>query len=81
MSQFDFLPSETIIEIALRLPVSDISLYCQTSKRFNDMICNNNYFWREKFLYDYGPPEDDVNITSWKYAYENYGKVVNINFR
>lgn len=65
MSQFDFLPYETIVGIGLKLPISDISLYCQISKRFNNVICNNNYFWREKFYHDFGSISEQ-NIVSWK---------------
>ena len=73
MSSFDFLPPETIFNIALNIPISNISFYCQVSQRFNDIICNNEYFWRLKFFRDYWP----VNYTvgSWKHLYESFMNV------
>lgn len=44
MSYFDLLAPETIIEIALKLSLSSISTYCQLSEKFNNTICNNDYF-------------------------------------
>ena len=68
MSYFDFLPPENIIDIALRLPISSISFYCQTNNRFNEAICDNQYFWKQKFFQDYWP----VNYTGdWKNLYES----------
>src|SRR5437016_471272 len=43
---------------------------CQTSKRFNNLICNNNSFWR-----DFGEPERGMNIISWRDAYQGYSIV------
>jgi alpha-tubulin suppressor-like RCC1 family protein len=69
----DFLPDDTILQIALYEPIDSINKLCQTSNRFNNLICNNNYFWRQKYIYDYGIPS--TNIVNWKEAYQNYGIV------
>lgn len=45
-------------------------------KPFNNLICNNNSFWRDKFVRDYGSPEENVNVISWRAAYQNHNKVV-----
>ena len=66
------LPDEKIIEIALFLPLSGIYKLCLTNKRFNDIICDNDYFWREKFQKDYGKIEWEGN---WKELYMNFGNV------
>lgn len=52
--------------LRLPLPLSDISQLCRASKRFNEVICNNEYFWRLKFIKDYG---------SWKYLHTNWTNV------
>jgi alpha-tubulin suppressor-like RCC1 family protein len=75
MSFLHCLPSDSIFEIGLRLSYSDIISFSQLNNRFTELVRNNNYFWRQKFYFDFGPPEEDVNITSWKYAYNSYGKI------
>ena len=70
---FSHLPDEIVIEIALFKPFANITRLCQSSAHFNNVICNNNIFWRQKFILDFGNPP--VNIISWKNAYLNYGKV------
>ena len=74
MDPFSFLPDDIVIEIALREPIRNITELCQSSTRFNNLICNNNAFWRQKFIQDSG--EINGNIISWKEAYQNYGSVV-----
>jgi hypothetical protein len=44
MSSFDLLPSETILNIALEVPLSSISSYCRTSRTFNDLISDNDAY-------------------------------------
>lgn len=73
---FELLPDEYIIEIALYKTIEYITRMCQASRRFNNVICNDEYFWKQKFIYDFGNPPIGVNIISWKEAYENYGTVV-----
>lgn len=50
---FESLPKDVIVAIALNMNISDISGLCQTSKFFNDAICNNNSFWVSKLRQDY----------------------------
>ena len=47
---FAFLPDETVLDIALHEPIRNITELCQSSSRFNNLICNNNSFWRELLL-------------------------------
>ena len=54
---FGSLPDEIILQIALFEPLNNIDQLCLTSQRFNNLICNNNYFWREKFVKDFGEPK------------------------
>jgi hypothetical protein len=74
-SYFDLLSDDQIIEIALTLDRSDIDTYCSINKRFNLIICNNNYFWREKCLRDYGKIFTQDNTVDWQRIYKGYGKI------
>lgn len=53
-SYFDTLPNEIIVDIGLRLNIKDVLSYCGVSKLFNNVICNDNYFWEEKLYQDFG---------------------------
>lgn len=52
-SLLEFLPDEHIPYIMLTLPFSDIINVCQTNIRFNRLVCQNEYFWKQKYIYDY----------------------------
>ena len=68
------LPSERIVDIALSLPLSIIKSFSQTSKKFNQLICENDEFWRRRFIKDYNyDPVDSKE--SWKELYKNSGNV------
>jgi alpha-tubulin suppressor-like RCC1 family protein len=58
----------------LQLNIEDISYYCLYNSRFNNIICNNNWFWEQKFLLDFGNPDYD-HVEDWKSLYKNYGSV------
>jgi hypothetical protein len=56
------------------LPLRNIVNLCLTSKRFNEVICDNEYFWRLKFIKDY---KFVPNYTgNWKHLYKNFRNVV-----
>jgi alpha-tubulin suppressor-like RCC1 family protein len=76
MDPFEFLPDDVIIQIALHESIRYISDMCRLNTRFNNLICNNNNFWHQKFIQDFGQLPESVNITSWEDAYKNYGKVI-----
>jgi hypothetical protein len=74
ISYFSYLSDDEILQIALQLNIADLSYYCLYNSRFNDVVCNNDWFWKEKFLMDFGPPEYD-QVEDWKSLYKNYGSV------
>jgi alpha-tubulin suppressor-like RCC1 family protein len=74
MDPFENLLDENIAEIALYYPIEYIDRMCQISKRFNRLICDNNNFWKAKFIRDFGILPS--NVIFWKNAYKNYGKVI-----
>jgi hypothetical protein len=53
MDPFPKLPDELIIVQALNLPLSSLDDLCLTSRRFNELICDNEVFWNQRFLQDY----------------------------
>jgi hypothetical protein len=74
ISYFSYLSDDEIIQIALQLNVADLSYYCLYNLQFNDVVCNNQWFWKQKFLLDFGTPEYD-QVENWKSLYKNYGSV------
>jgi hypothetical protein len=44
LSNFNLLPPEIIVLLALNLPLRYIASLCQTNIRFNDIICNNDAY-------------------------------------
>jgi hypothetical protein len=47
------LPKDVLIELAMELPLKDVTKLCQSSARFNESICNSNIFWQKKVLRDF----------------------------
>lgn len=64
----DQLPDELLTETALNLSLSDLEHACSTSNRFNQLICDNNVFWRKKFKLDYGYLSEHTSLR-WKHKY------------
>jgi alpha-tubulin suppressor-like RCC1 family protein len=79
ISYFSYLSDDAILQIALQLNIADLSYYCLYNSRFNNVVCNNNWFWKEKFLLDFGPSEYDF-VDDWKSLYKNYGSVYAFGF-
>ena len=65
---FEYLLPELIIQIGLSLTPAQLTALCQTEKRLNAVICQNNYFWRLKFIKDFGPVEYQGD---WKQLYQS----------
>ena len=65
------MPRELMIKLALDMDVKDILALCQTSKRFNEVICNDNELWRKLIERDFGVK--NVYEPS-KSRYEEYSK-------
>lgn len=47
------IPSDVIREAALKLSTRDVLNFCLSKKGFNNTICNNASFWRNKIKIDY----------------------------
>src|SRR5690606_35838270 len=64
------LPFELFIDFPLGL----INSLCRTNVHFNNIICNNEDFWRSKFIRDFKfIPEEYEG--SWKELYREYNNV------
>ena len=47
------LPKDLLIQLALELDLPSILNYCRSSKKFNNLICNNYTFWMNKHIRDF----------------------------
>jgi hypothetical protein len=54
LDAFASVPSDVVRVIALGMTLDAIAKTCLTSKRFNELICNNEDFWRLRLQQDYG---------------------------
>jgi len=61
------LSPELIMIIGMELPLSDLVKFCRASQRFNSILCSDNYFWKRRYLKDFG--EFKLPVTDWKNAY------------
>ena len=73
MSEFDKLPTDVIIYMALSMDLPEILNLCTSSKKFNRIICLNNTFWMNRLSNDYNVsnvPQDKPAIEYYKEARE-----------
>ena len=73
MDPFQNLSNEVILLQAINLPLETITQTCLVSQRFNKLICDNEYFWQQKFHADYG--FDVKEPESWKKLYEDFSLI------
>ncbi len=74
-NDFEYLPDDILIKIALNLNLKNLINYCQLNARFNNVICSNNWFWYNKFIHDYGSKFQYDKNTDWLHIYQYYGNV------
>ena len=60
------LPKDILIEIALNLNPNDVISFCKSGKRENQVICQNEHFWRQKLVKDY-PEYVNFELTQINY--------------
>jgi hypothetical protein len=70
----DLVPAELYATIALNLSLKEIDHLCQTNRQFKENVCDDNVFWRRKFIQDYGPAP--IIETDWKKVYREERQVV-----
>ena len=54
LQSFKDLPNDMIIKIALNMDIGEIYNFCQIDTNFNKIICDNDYFWKQKYDRDFG---------------------------
>tara|TARA_R110001599_G_scaffold333191_1_gene549045 strand:+ start:3440 stop:4075 length:636 start_codon:yes stop_codon:yes gene_type:complete len=52
------LPKDVLILLLLDLDIDSVVNMCQTSSKFKNKICLNNYFWLNKLSHDFGISSD-----------------------
>lgn len=66
------MDKNVILDMALKLDDKDIANLCSTNKKFKEILCNSNIFWRKRLLQEYGinnsvnPKETYINIVENK---------------
>jgi len=77
----DLLPDITINKIGIKVGLKDLFNLCLANKRLNSLLCSNEFFWKEKYHYDFGEPRSDP-VTTWKekYKIKSFNKVFAFGF-
>jgi hypothetical protein len=65
---FGLLPYELILHIALLLRLNHIINLCSTNSRFKEIILDEEYFWKQRCICDFGI---ENHQESWKTLYKN----------
>jgi len=71
------LPKDILVTIALEYNLQDIISFCQSSKKINFKVCENNHFWVNKINKDFG-----INFFEYgkfpqsRRLHENYMKTI-----
>jgi hypothetical protein len=68
--QLDKLPPDTLRKIASKLPLDAIDDLCNTSKRFREIICDNEAFWKDLLRRDF--PKANFSAIPTGYASNIY---------
>jgi hypothetical protein len=75
----EYLNDDEIILIALELDYKTITKLCTTNKYFNNKICNNDYFWYQKYIRDldrsFLEHDDNYYNGNWKNLYRSSGSL------
>ena len=69
----NIVPKDLVIQIALDLSLSDLINWCLTSKKFNKIICDNE-FWYLKFVKTYSQQvANGIKINAhWRDIYKDH---------
>ena len=74
------LPPPVLIGVAVGMKLSDVFNMCRTNKYLNQAICDNDDFWKRRFIHDFGTKEITekgfiLTPNYWKEKYKNFGRV------
>lgn len=62
------LPENSLFQIANELTYDELKNYCKTDVVFNTRVCQNQQYWRQRFLEKYENVEDTVapHLLNWE---------------
>lgn len=61
---------ETFGQILRDFSLEEVISLCEANSEINERICQNDYFWQQRFLQDFGPLRR--NPKSWKLEYQYF---------
>jgi hypothetical protein len=71
------VPEELTFSIASKMNYNDIIEFCSSSSILKEM-CNTSYFWKQKYISEYGNPTIMKNINDIKYMVKISDDIKNI---
>lgn len=72
MDIFEYMPLEVMKDSLLNNKYSDIKNFCSTNSQIKQ-ICDDNNFWRNKYIHDYGkPPPEYIDNVEDVYSKQGY---------
>jgi alpha-tubulin suppressor-like RCC1 family protein len=69
---------DILFQIAINLPIKDVIHLCQSNIKYNELLCDNQRFWKMKYRKDFGP--NTIFISDWKEAYIHFGNTYGLGF-
>lgn len=67
MSNLENLPKDMLWEIGFQVDKKDFARFCRLSRKFNNIVCNDDNFWKENVKRKYGKVPQLKK--SWKKTY------------
>jgi len=60
---------DEIFDMALKDSFEGVKRWCRMSKRFNNLVSDNQYFWQKKFLLDFSDIPVGNDVSDWREFY------------
>ena len=67
MNYIQLLPNELLFDIGLLLPIPAIAAFSLTESRLNNLIAQNDLYWKIRYQQDFGTFK--LEVTDWKQKY------------
>ncbi len=61
------LPRDVIYRMSLDFDYPEILILCKQNSRYNGLICQNDAFWRDKIMYEFGHPQTLSDLSNKEY--------------
>ena len=66
------LPNDVIMYMALNMDIPEILSLCNTSNRFNNLVCNNQKYWMNRLLKEFPERINTQNVSRWGPDYKTF---------